>query len=63
MTKVRRHDRNILGIGRAYGRLCLECVGELLARQSAPEGITAASGQVDRESEPKPSLARRIRGH
>jgi hypothetical protein len=62
VIKVRRPDRKVLGIGRAYGRLCQECVGELLARPPTPEGIAAASGQADRESETRPTSGRRLRG-
>lgn len=36
MTKVRRGDRKLLGCTRAYGRLCQECIDELLATPSDP---------------------------
>jgi hypothetical protein len=62
VTKVRRHDRKLLGIGRAYGRLCQECVGELFASQSRRQDMKAASEQGDRESEAKASPGRRMRG-
>lgn len=62
VTKVRRHDRKLLGIDRAYGRLCQECVGALFAGQLRREGITPISEQVDRESATKASPSRRLRG-
>jgi hypothetical protein len=41
VTRFRRRDRKLTGIGRTYGRLCQECFDGLLANQSAPERTTA----------------------
>jgi len=45
VTKFRRRDRKLVGIGRTYGRLCQQCFDELLANQSAPEGTKAGGGR------------------
>jgi hypothetical protein len=45
VTRVRWRDRKTLGTGRVYNRLCQECFGDLLANDSAPDGIEAGSGR------------------
>ena len=48
VTKVRRPDRSVIGSGRAYGRLCQECLSELID-QPTREDIAAAphdSGKI-----------------
>ncbi len=36
VTRVGRHDRKRLNTGRTFGRLCEECVSDLLGTERAP---------------------------
>ncbi len=45
VAKVGRHERALLGTNRTYGRLCDECVADLL-RSKAPLRETGAPGTV-----------------
>jgi hypothetical protein len=45
VTKVARRDRKRLHSGKAYGRLCDECVNDLLRQKTEPHG-TQSTGRA-----------------